>query len=267
VAVSINNPYFSLVSLLCGVIYTVKIKGKAIARSLVNIALLVPVVGLFNMLFAHYGETVLFKIKDVEFTLQALFYGINQGMVLAGVVVWLIAFGEIVDSEKIAYVFRYTPKLSLIFSMVIGFIPRFIRKHNDIKNAKLALNSGKAPKTLKQKMSTSVENFSALITYCLESSIITSQSMEARGYNPTLIRYSRYKIKPLDIVVGGLVAILTIIVAYEKISGNIVFVFDPYIYSESFSTLAFVAFAVLELLPIIIDLWEDLLWKLSNAKN
>ena len=52
-----------------------------------------------------------------------------------------------------------------------------------------------------------------------------------------------------------------------KAGGKITFIFDPRIYSKSFDAVAFVLFLLLSLLPVIIDLTEEILWKISYAKN
>ena len=263
---SVNNPFFSAVSLVCSVLYSLRLKGKEIFSTIKFCTFLIIFASLFNMLFAHYGEDVLFTVKDTQFTLEALFYGFNQGMVVSSVILWFIAFGEIMDSEKIIYILRLTPKCALIFSMVLGFMPRFIKKHYDIKAAKTALYGNSMPKGFRNKLKSSAENFSALVSYSLESSIITSDSMLARGYNPKAVRYNRFKITAKDVFALLILTAFAVCVFVQMLRGEIIFVFDPEIYCESFSALAFSAFVLFQLFPLIVDLWEDLLWRLSIAK-
>lgn len=264
---TLNNPFFSAVSLLCAQAYETRIRGKQVLKSLKFTFAILIFVSLFNMIFAHYGEDVLFKIKETEFTLEALFYGFNQGMVLAAVVIWFSSFSIVLDSEKIIYIFRFAPKCALIFSMVLGFFARFNKKLKDIRDAQTALNGGINDKTLKEKYKTAINNFSSLVTYSLESSIITADSMNARGYNPRAVRYSRYRFNISDIVFLVIMIVLSAFILYHKFKGNLVFVFDPVIYSESFSMVAFISFILLELFPTLLDLWEDFLWRLSVVKS
>ncbi len=264
---TLNNPFFSAVSLLCAVIYEAKLRGNQVLKSLKFTFVILIFVSLFNMLFAHYGENVLFKIKETEFTLETLFYGFNQGMVLAAVIIWFSSFSVVLDSEKIIYIFRFAPKCALIFSMVLGFFARFNKKLTDIREAQAALRGGVNDKTLKERYNTAINNFSALITYSLESSIITADSMNARGYNPRAVRYGRYRFNISDIVFLIFIILLSVFIFYNKFKGNLVFVFDPEIYSESFSVFAFVCFVILELFPVLLDLWEDFQWRLSVVKS
>ncbi|MCD7796864.1 MAG: hypothetical protein LUG95_04460 [Clostridiales bacterium] len=40
----------------------------------------------FNMLFAYYGDTVLFTLFSRDFTLEPLFYGFCRGMMFSTVI-------------------------------------------------------------------------------------------------------------------------------------------------------------------------------------
>lgn len=263
--VSVYNPVFAGASLLCGVLYDFVLRKKEAFKSLGFVLAIVFVVSLFNMLFAHYGVDVLFKIGNTEFTFQALFYGLYQGVMLASFLIWFGLFSRIVDSEKVTYLFRFSPKLALLFSMVLGFIPRFSRKLKEIEDAQLGLNPKKY-QTKKERFKQGLSNLSALITYSFESSIVTSNSMEARGYNPRAVKPSRYKIKLTDIVLIMLALGISLYVIYSKLSEKTSFVFEPKTYFESFDVLAVILFCVLCLTPIIIDLVEGIKWKLSAVK-
>lgn len=267
IVLSINDPVFSGVCLLSGFVYNIKIRGRETLKSLKFLIVLLVLASIINMLFAHYGEDVLFKIKGTEFTGEALFYGFNQGMILCSVFLWFDSFSRTVDSEKIVYLFRFSPKLALIFSMVLGFIPRFTKKLSDIHDAQLGLMGGKSPKNIQEKLKQSVSNLSSLVTYSLESSIITADSMQARGYNPRAIKPSKYKYRLSDFVVLLLVLSMSAVVIITKIRGQFSFIFEPKIYYRSFCPVAVICFAVLELLPTILDLREDMLWKISSAKT
>ena len=266
VPLTFNNPYFSAVSLVCAVLYSFVKSGKAAVKTLLFSVCVVAFVSVFNAVFAHYGETALFKIKSVSFNFEPLFYGFNQGMILASVLIWFTFFGRIFDSEKIIYIFRFSPKLALIFSMVLGFIPRFIKKNEDIKNARIGLNGGKKPEGLKEKIRFTLDNFSALTSYCLESSIITSNSMSARGYNPKAIKISRFKFSSFDVCFLIIYLLLSVFILTQYFLGNIKYVFEPIRYTYSLSVPALVAFLLIGLYPSVSEAGENLKWKLLSVK-
>ncbi len=266
VPIAFNNPWFSAASLFCAFLYLIAKDGKRSLKTLLFSLLLVAAVSLFNMLFARYGDTELFKIGKAHFTLEPLFYGFNQGMVIAAVLIWFNAFGKDVDSERIIYLFRFSPKLALIFSMVLGFIPRFTRKAGEIRDARLALGGGKMPGGLKEKIRFTLDNFSALVSYSLESSIITSNSMEARGYNPKAIRSSGFKYTAFDVGFILISAVVASFILTQLALGNIEYVFEPVRYTKALSIPALALFMLFELYPSFSEALENIKWKLLSVK-
>lgn len=261
---TVNNPIFSAISLVCAILYGFKTKGKAILKTIGFLVVIIAVVSVFNMLFAHYGEDVLFAVRETEFTLEALFYGFNQGMVLSATIMWFSGLSKTIDSERVIYLFRFTPRIALMFSMVLGFIPRFTKKLEDIRDAKAGLNGGEKSKN---RLKDGIENLSALISYSLEGSIVTANSMEARGYNPKAVRAGRYKMTKSDIaLIIGIIAV-SVYIFIQMITKNLQFIFEPTIYINNLDALAVILFAALELIPTVTDVVEDVLWKLSNAKS
>ena len=266
-SVSLSNPIFVLPALVLGIVYDFMLRGRE-AFSVFKLTLaIVFVVSLFNFIFAHYGVTLLFQIKDTRFTFEALFYGIYQGVMLSAMLIWFGIFSGNVDSEKVIYIFRFAPKCALIFSMVLGFIPRFRTKLDDIRSARLGLCGGKRVDGKKARLKDGINDLSALVTYSLESSIITSDSMQARGYNPHAVRYSRYKMTAGDIILTAFTLFVFIYVMYAKISGRITFIMNPEIYSKTFDISAMVLYCMLFFLPIAVDLFEEIRWKISALKK
>ena len=151
--------------------------------------------------------------------------------------------------------------------MVLGFIPRFNAKLEDIRNARLGLNGDRRASGKKERFKNGINDLSALITYSLESSIITSDSMQARGYNPHAVRYSRYKMTASDIILTAFTLFVFIYVMYAKISGRITFVMNPEIYLKTFDISAMVLCCALFFLPTAVDLFEEIKWKISALKK
>ena len=266
VPVTFFNPYFSLASLFAATLYLFIKNGKNAFKTLLLALFWIILVGVFNMLFVHVGETVLFTVKNTNYTLERMLFGFNQGCVFASVMIWFVQFGKCVDSERILYLFRFSPQLALLFSMVLGFIPRFEKKARDIREARLALNSGKAPESFKEKIRFSVDNLSALVTYSLESSIVTANSMRARNWNPKAIRASRFRFTLFDTVFFIIAFSVTFFVLFQYAIGNINYVFDPVCYTKALSIPALAAFFALEMYPFISEVRENVKWKQLSVK-
>lgn len=265
-SVTVRNPVFCTVSLVGAVAYIGISRGKEVISCLKFVLAIIIIVGIFNMLFSGYGVTELFKIGHKRFTLEALVYGLNQGIMLGATVLWFDAFSHTVDSEKVVYLLSFAPKTALIFSMVLGFIPRFKTKAYDIRQARIGLNGGVAEESISQRLKGSIRDFSALVTYSMESSIITSESMRSRGYNPSAVRASRYKFKARDIVLIAVCALIAGYVLYSEISKKTSFIFEPEISFLSVDYFAILLFALLCALPCVIDLTEVIKWKISALR-
>ena len=260
-----NNPFVSAISLMSALIYELVSNRKKIISTLKFNLLIVVFIAIFNFIFVHYGNTVLFNINSIKFTFEALLFGVNQGVVVGAFITWFAIFSRVMDSERVVYVLRFAPKLALMFSMVLGAIPRLSKKLDAIREARLGLGNND-DNNKKSMLKNGISDLSALVTYSLEGSIITANSMEARGFNPKKIRVGRFKPTIFDAVLLIVIIILSAVVISQIITNNLSFIFQPVVRIKSFSIVGIICFAVLELLPTIIELVEDVLWKLSNAK-
>ena len=263
---SASSPVFSAVSLCAALLFTASGSGRAFFNSLKFSLVVTALVSVFNMLFAHYGSTVLFTLGYTDFTLEALFYGFNQGMVMASVMLWFRTLSYVQDSYEVMYLMRFTPKLALLFSMVLGFIPRFTRKLDDIRTAQKGLNPSE-DRGVKEKFNSALHNLSALITYSLESSIITADSMNARGFKNSVPVLSRYRFTKRDLLYFLFVLIIFSYLVFIIAAKRELFIFEPRIYFKSHSILAEILFAAVMLLPVIIEEGEVLLWKRAQSKS
>ncbi|MGN1420375.1 MAG: energy-coupling factor transporter transmembrane component T [Eubacterium sp.] len=256
------NPAFLAVSLLSALFYDIKLEGKkAVKRFFTFILPLILFIGLFNMIFAHYGDTVLFTVFSADFTLESFFYGINQGIMFSSVILWLSCYSMVMTSDKFLSVFSKTaPNCALVFSMVLSFIPRLRKNAEEINDA------GKLIETGESRLKKSISSFSALITMTLEESIEVSDSMKARGFNKNRRAYSKYGFSFSDGVIIAVSIILFAVMLYYKISGKTLFVFEPVMAFDYFSPLSLAIYAVMSFLPLITDLWEDAKWLYLKQK-
>src|SRR5699024_11813078 len=82
-----------------------------------------------NPLFVHKGETILFFLNDNPVTMEAIIYGVFIAMMLVAVIFWSKAFSILMTSDKFVYLFgKVIPRLSLVISMALTFIPTFKRQ-------------------------------------------------------------------------------------------------------------------------------------------
>ncbi len=68
-------------------------------------------------------------------TLESLVYGIVLGAVMFVVIQWFSCYNEIMTTDKFIYLFgKLIPALSLILSMALRFVPRFLGQLKLIRN-------------------------------------------------------------------------------------------------------------------------------------
>lgn len=122
------NYIILLLSLFGAAAYSVLQKGfKLFLKSFFGYVLIFLLVTITNPLFSHKGVTPLIFINDIPITLEAIVYGAVLGLMLLSVILWFSVFNSVFDSEKLIYIFgRFLPRLALLFSMVLHFVPKFI---------------------------------------------------------------------------------------------------------------------------------------------
>ncbi len=213
-----------------------------------------------NPLFSHNGKTILFFINDNRITLESLIYGAVIALAVIEIVFLFKCFNFIFDSERIIFLFgKISPKISLVISMTLRFIPNFIKVFKTINTTQKLISEEKRVKRY-------LNSFSAVVTQSFENSIITSDSMKARGYGlKGRTFYSRFIFTYADfvfILVFTLLFVLTLI-------GKSDFVYYPSFLVPDFcfkNILGYISFAVLSLIPFIYELKEGIKWKFSISK-
>ena len=252
------NPLFLLPALFGALLLLIKLDGVKIIKVSFAYVIIFILIALSNPLFSHNGATVLFFINDSHITLESLVYGICAALMIVSALVWFNCFNKVFDSEKIMYLLgRIFPKLALVFSMTLNFIPRMITEFKSIYNAQ---------KSVKQsRIKRYTGSFSAVITRSMENSIVTSDSMNARGYmlkGKTF--FHRYKFSAVDAIY---LCVFTVLFALSIVWKSDV-TFYPVIQMNltSLNYISVIAFTVLTVLPFVLEVKEALKWKLFLSK-
>lgn len=156
--------------------------GKRYVRQLCGVLVMVVVVALGNVLLSHNGMSVLFYFNDNAITLEAFWYGVFFGGMLATAYLWFDLFQIFCDSEKILYIFGKTmPTLGLMISMSLHYIPTLHQRLTVIRDAQRGMGRDEN-QSLVDRVKRQGKEFSILISWSLENAIDTSDAMTARGY-------------------------------------------------------------------------------------
>jgi energy-coupling factor transport system permease protein len=265
VAMFCNYPLLMLISLCGGVLFFVVRNGFSHGKEHLFFWILFLILALANPLVSHNGKTVLFVMNHNPVTLEATLYGVNSAAMIIGVLYWFRSFTQIMTSEKLLYITgALSPKLALILSMALRFVPLFSRQSAKINSAQIAMGLYKDDNIIDDIKGKS-RVFSILITWALENGIITADSMEARGFGVccrTHLRRFRFCVRDIMMLVVTLMLLGVTSAAVGTDSLN--FSFYPSITAEKpgfFGVMGIISYGLLVLLPIIIETEVSLRWK------
>lgn len=265
------NPFLILISLIGGILLFVKIqKHIKLLKVFGFYLILLILISLTNPLFSHKGITILFFLNGNPITLEAVFYGINLAVMLIAVMYWFKCLNLIITEDKLLYLFgNVSPKLSLTIASALRLIPLLKMQAAKIRLSQKAMGLY-ASDTWSEKLKGTLRVYSALITWSLENAIDTGASMKARGYGiKGRSHYSLYKFRKSDaailLTVFLLDAVIITVIAIDKLN----FSFYPKVLITPFdiyNVMAIIAFLILGLLPFILEVRDDLLWKYYKSK-
>ena len=213
-----QHPVFLGVSYAGALAYSVLLLGwrKTLKHSFLMTLPGLLIVAFLNPMFNHYGVTMLYYIESSGnwVTLEALVYGIVLGAVMFVVIQWFSCYNKIMTSDKFIYLFgRIIPALSLILSMALRFVPRFINQLHIIRNGQKSMGRDTANGNILQRARHGLNILSILVTWALENAIQTSDSMQSRGYGLrgrtafSIYRFTK-RDKILGVIMTGLFALI-----------------------------------------------------------
>lgn len=261
------NPFFLAVSFAASFVYSVIIKGiRALKFNLLFALPMLLVIAIINPIFVHEGMTILFYINDNPITMEAIEYGIAEGVMLVSVLLWFTCYNEIMTSDKFIYLFgRIIPALSLIISMTLRLIPRFKNQIKLISHAQKLIGMDTNTGTIVQRARHGIQIISILTTWSLENAIETSDSMKARGYGlsgRTAFSPFRFDQRDTYCLVAITITIISCIVG--QITGVSYFQYYPDVQWASiqpFTIVMWITYMFLCFLPSVLEIREDFKWR------
>ena len=267
-----NSPLFLISAIALGMCYDMLLKGrKSLRNNLFIILFMSFLTVLINALFTHNGSTVLFYLGNNRVTLEAACYGLAMALMLSGVVIWFSSFNVVMTSEKLIYIFgRFAPVLGLTLSMIFRFVPLLRTRFELIGEGQKALYAGDE-KGFIGKIRQFGKEVSILVSWSLESSIESADSMAARGYGlKGRTSYNLFKIRTADIMTLLLSMLLGGVTITSYAAGVNKLYYYPVIRvvesSPKWLELAgYVSFIALLAMPLAIDLIGELRWKKSRS--
>lgn len=177
---------------------------------------LVALMTLVNPLFARQGDTLLFSVFGMPVYAESVLFGaVMAGMFAAGVL-WLGAVRDMLPQDKVLSLFgNAAPVLSLMISMTMRLIPRFVRQGRTVASVQEVAMSctgahgeglaGGRRGLLRRRLRQS----SVLMGWAMEDSLETADAMRARGWGAVAHRttYVRYRFSASDVAALLIIAV------------------------------------------------------------
>lgn len=261
------------ITLLCAVLYTFVLKGKEKALRSVGLAIFVILfTAILNPLFSHYGVTVITYLPSGNpLTAESIYYGIAAGVMLSSVLLYFSCSNMVLTSDKFTYLFgRIIPKLSMVFSMIMRFIPTLISRLKEISAVQKTLGRDISKGGIMKRIKCGIKFLSILITWSLENAIETADSMKSRGYGLSgRTSYTIFKLQKRDKLMLLSMGILSAVILCGILSGELKFSYFPVLYTEKLNLLSLclhTAYFLLCLTPVLLEWREALRWNAINSK-
>ncbi len=268
----LHHPVFVGAGVLAALVYSIMLGGKGTVKFAALFALpMVLVFTLVNPLVNSRGGTVLFHTQYSQVTLEAAIYGLLSGLMLASVLLWFSCYNKIMTSDKFVYLFgRIMPAISLIFSMVMRFVPNFKTQIRKISDAQKCIGRDVSNGTKKEKVRHGMKILNIMFTWALENAIDSADSMRSRGYGlKDRSAFSIYRFDSRDTLAALYLIIMTGIVIAGAAAGACSIEFYPEIVMAEFSyrtIIVYIAYILLCFFPVAVEVKEVAVWKLSQSK-
>jgi len=268
------HPILSPVSLIIAVIYSIYLNGKKAVKF--NLLGMLPVMffaTIANPLFNHAGITMLFYLENGNpVTLEAIVYGVASGCMLVTVIIWFSCYNAVMTSDKFIYLFgKIIPVLSLIFSMVLRFVPKFKMQIKVISNAQRCIGRDVSQGNIFSRIKNGLAILSIFITWVLENAIETADSMKSRGYGlKKRTAFSNFRFTQRDVILLCILSVCLIFIVAGIVLNITNMKFFPMIIINEItpiSIMVYFAYLILLGVPIVIGVLEDIKWKYIQSGN
>lgn len=266
-----NHPVVLGISLFSAIIYSILLLGwkKSLKFNFLFMLPMLIIVALINPMFNHAGVTILFYLDNGNpITFESIVYGVVLAITLVIVIIWFSCYNKIMTSDKFIYLFgRIIPALSLIFSMVLRFVPKFKAQLKVISNGQKCIGRDVSNGNIIARARHGVTILSIMITWALENAIETADSMKARGYGlKGRTAFSLYRFDKRDGILLIIMSLLLITFLGGMISGSTFAQYNPIIIIGGVepltigSMITYGSLLLFCLIPVGVDFYYEIKW-------
>lgn len=268
----LQHPAYLGASLLSALCLNVSLSGKKALKQLLALVPFWAMLSAVNPLINTLGERVLFRYWGRPYTLEALCYGMAISGMFVAMLEWFSAYNAVMTEDKFSYLFAsLAPSLALLLTTVLRMIPNLMRKAAQIASARRCVGMGAAENAAsKEKIMEGMTTLSALTTWALEGSVVTSDSMNSRGYGAGRRScYHSYRFKAEDVALSAVLAALLIVALTSIGNGGGTASYTPKMHVAPLlgqNLPGMVAYLLFLLAPTLLNVKEEIQWSISRSR-
>ena len=266
--VMIQHPAYLLVGILTGAIYYLLLNGSKGWKLILGLIPLTLLLTAMNPLFNTLGATPLFYLFGRPYTLEALYYGAAVAGVFAAMLLWFGCYNKVLTSDKFTSLFgNLIPSISLLLVMVFRMVPNLMRKAAQFAGARKSIGKGAGENAAaKEKLTDGMTVLGALTSWALEGSIVTGDSMRARGYGTAKrSSFMIYRLGSVDWTLLILLPLFLALVILAACMDQMAAAFTPEINIAPLSW-GIVPYTLYLLIPTLLHGKESLQWHISRSR-
>lgn len=261
----LQHPIYLLTGLLASGIYYLILNGRNGIKMLLAMIPLFTFIVLFNPIVNTRGNNILFYIGERTYTLEAFIYGAVIATIFVMMVMWFGCYNKVLTGDKFTCLFsNIMPALSLVFVMVLRMIPNLIRKAKQIIGVRASLG-----KEL-QDFQSGITVLSVLTSWALEESVVTADSMKARGYGTSKrTSFAVYRMTKSDWLLSAWMCIFWGIMVLFAAKGSTYAKFFPKMEWTSVSgvnSIGFIAYVGYIFIPVLLNCKEEIHWNILRLR-
>ncbi|MEG1609107.1 MAG: energy-coupling factor transporter transmembrane component T [Clostridia bacterium] len=277
------NPIIFAISFVGSWLFCLVIaKPKLAVDGLIFYIPMLILIAFSNPFFSHNGITVLFWVGDRPFTLESLLYGCAIGGMLISILMWLKDYNMVMSSSKSICLFaKVAPKVGLVVSMALRFVPLFVDRLKKVKQTQKTLGLFCSEKYF-VNIKNHLQVFFSVFAWAIENAIDTADSMSARGYignkknkfkasgtHKRRAVFSIFRFGARDALFLSFAIICFGAIIALAICGQLEFSFYPYmttLYSGAWSAVTYAVCAIMMTMPFFVEVKEMIKWKFLQSK-
>ena len=267
-SVVVQHPAYLLAGVVTGAVYYLLLNGKKGWNTILGLLPMFVILTAINPLFNTLGETPLFHLGSRPYTLEALLYGAALASMFVIMMLWIGCYNKVLTSDKFTCLFgNLIPSISLLLVMVFRMVPSFIRKTQQIIGARKSIGKGiSKTATTREKLQDGGTVLGALTSWALEGSVVTGDSMRARGYGcAKRTSFIIYRMRAADWILVVIMTALLALTITALCLGQSAATFVPgiEIVPPSWGLAAYTCYL---LIPTALHIKEAIQWHISRSK-